>query len=216
MGSGSVLKPPGSGVFLGSERPDKVLWHSSQRRPRPRCAAPQVWQCTGAPSRMIATAERIQPLTVRGRRAPPDAQRAAQPRRISRPFAVLGFCRPKASTRRHDETHACSTNAHGACHVGAGARVRHPGGCHGSDEIRPRPVYRGEGWIEAGDAQVGIQSARRYARPDAGSERLLDYEMRNSAKWEPLAPKDRARGRAWFRGLCASAETTCDMRSVDQ
>ncbi|MGV2908054.1 hypothetical protein [Achromobacter sp. AGC25] len=112
----------------------------------------------------------------------------------------------------------------------------------GSDESRPRPVYRGEGWIEAGDAQVGIQSARGYARPDAGSERLLDlgsdwlteraalqgivackgewllldYEMRNSAKWEPLAPKDRARGRAWFRGICASAETTCDMRSVDQ
>ncbi len=106
---------------------------------------------------------------------------------------------------------------------------------------RPRPVYRGEGWIQAADAQVGIQSARGYARPDAASERLLDlgddwlteratlrgivacegdwllldYEMRNSDKFEPLAPKDRTRGRAWFRGVCSSSETTCDMRSVD-
>jgi len=112
----------------------------------------------------------------------------------------------------------------------------------GNDTPRPRPVYRGEGWIEAEDAQVGIQSARGYARPDAGSERLLDlksdwlteraalrgivacdgewllldYEMRQSENWEPLAPKDRTRGRAWFRGVCASAETTCDMRSVDK
>ncbi|CAB3643064.1 hypothetical protein [Achromobacter pestifer] len=112
----------------------------------------------------------------------------------------------------------------------------------GGDHSQPRPVYQGVGWIEAGDAQVGIQSARGYARPDAGSERLLDlkddwlteratlrgivacdgewllldYEMRNSEKWEPLAPKDRTRGRAWFRGICASSETTCDMRSVDK
>jgi len=112
----------------------------------------------------------------------------------------------------------------------------------GNDTPRPRPVYRGEGWIEAEDAQVGIQSARGYARPDAGSERLLDlksdwlteratlrgivacdgewllldYEMRQSENWEPLAPKDRTQGRAWFRGVCASAETTCDMRSVDK
>lgn len=112
----------------------------------------------------------------------------------------------------------------------------------GSDRSPPRPVYQGEGWIAAGDAQVGIQSARGYSRPDAGSERLLDlghdwlteratlrgivacdgewllldYEMRHSATWELLAEKDRTRGRAWFRGVCASSETTCDMRSVDQ
>ncbi|CAB3816928.1 hypothetical protein [Achromobacter animicus] len=112
----------------------------------------------------------------------------------------------------------------------------------GSDRSPPRPVYQGEGWIAAGDAQVGIQSARGYARPDAGSERLLDlgsdwlteratlrgivacdggwllldYEMRHSATFELLAEKDRTRGRAWFRGVCASSETTCDMRSVDQ
>nr|WP_315846219.1 hypothetical protein [uncultured Achromobacter sp.] len=112
----------------------------------------------------------------------------------------------------------------------------------GGETSRPRPVYRGEGWIEAADAQVGIQSARGYARPDAGSERLLDlgsdwlteratlrgivacegewllldYEMRQSEKWEPLAAKDRTQGRAWFRGLCTSEETTCDMRSVDK
>ena len=89
--------------------------------------------------------------------------------------------------------------------------------------------------------QVGVQSARGYARPDAGSERLLDlkgdwlrdrvalrgivacdgewllldYEMRNDEKLEPLAPKDRKRGRAWFRGICGSEETSCDMRSAD-
>ena len=107
---------------------------------------------------------------------------------------------------------------------------------------KPRPVYQGEGWIEAGDMQVGVQSARGYARPDAGSERLLDlkgdwlrdrvalrgivacdgewllldYEMRNDEKLEPLAPKDRKRGRAWFRGICGSEETSCDMRSADR
>lgn len=112
----------------------------------------------------------------------------------------------------------------------------------GGDVSRPRPVFEGAGWIEAGDAQVGIQSSRGYARPDASSERLLDlrddwlteratlrgivacdgdwllldYEMRNSEQWELLAPKDRTRGRAWFRGVCASAETTCDMPSVDK
>lgn len=112
----------------------------------------------------------------------------------------------------------------------------------GSDRHPPRPVYQGEGWIAAADAQVGIQSARGYARPDADSERLLDlggdwlteratlrgivacdgewllldYEMRNSATFERLAEKDRTRGRAWFRGVCASSETTCDMRSVDR
>ena len=87
-----------------------------------------------------------------------------------------------------------------------------------------------------------IQSARGYARPAASSEwllelgsdwlteratlrgivacdgewLLLDYEMRNNDKFEPLAPEDRTRGRAWFRGLCESSETTCDMRSVDK
>ena len=112
----------------------------------------------------------------------------------------------------------------------------------GNEASRPRPVYRGEGWIEAADAQVGIQSARGYARPDAGSDRLLDlgsdwlteratlrgimacegewllldYEMRQSENWELLAPKDRTQGRAWFRGICTSQETTCDMRSVDK
>lgn len=112
----------------------------------------------------------------------------------------------------------------------------------GGDVSQPRPVFGGAGWIEAADAQVGIQSARGYARPDADSERLLDlrddwlteratlrgivacdgdwllldYEMRNSEQWELLPPEDRVRGRAWFRGVCASAETTCDMPSVDK
>lgn len=105
---------------------------------------------------------------------------------------------------------------------------------------KPRPVYQGEGWIEAGDMQVGVQSARGYARPDAGSERLLDlkgdwlrdrvalrgivacdgewllldYEMRNDEAGAAGAEGPQA-GRAWFRGICGSEETSCDMRSVD-
>ncbi|WP_025137690.1 SH3 domain-containing protein [Achromobacter sp. DH1f] len=112
----------------------------------------------------------------------------------------------------------------------------------GNDQSRPRPVYQGEGWIEAGDANIAIQSARGYARPDPASQRLLDlqdnwlterakvqgivacdgqwllldYEIRNSDKFEALPPKDRTRGRAWFRGICEISETTCDMPSVDK
>mgnify|MGYP000980185764 CR=1 FL=1 len=41
-------------------------------------------------------------------------------------------------------------------------------------ERAPRKLYKGEGWIRADDARVGIQSARGYAKPDAASQRLVD------------------------------------------
>ncbi|MFY2836203.1 hypothetical protein [Achromobacter xylosoxidans] len=113
-------------------------------------------------------------------------------------------------------------------------------------ERAPRKVYKGEGWIRADDARVGIQSARGYARPDAASQRLVDLgsdwltEMGKiqgiracHEDWVLLdylvdrkrSPQDeivervqgeRLAGRAWFRGLCDVQETTCDMKSVDR
>lgn len=110
----------------------------------------------------------------------------------------------------------------------------------------PRKVYKGEGWIRADDAHVGIQSARGYLKPDAASQRLVDLgsdwltEMGKiqgiracHENWVLLdylvdrkrSPQDeiveRAKGeqlagRAWFRGLCDVQETTCDMKSVDR
>ncbi|WP_348995401.1 hypothetical protein ABFG95_02355 [Achromobacter sp. HNDS-1] len=113
-------------------------------------------------------------------------------------------------------------------------------------ERAPRKLYKGEGWIRADDARVGIQSARGYAWPDAASQRLVDLgsdwltEMGKiqgiracHEDWVLLdylvdrkrSPQDeiveRAKGeqlagRAWFRGLCDVQETTCDMKSVDR
>ncbi|OCZ68673.1 hypothetical protein A7P25_12875 [Achromobacter xylosoxidans] len=113
-------------------------------------------------------------------------------------------------------------------------------------ERAPRKLYKGEGWILADDARVGIQSARGYARPDAASQRLVDLgsdwltEMGKikgiracHEEWVLLdylvdrkrSPQDdivaRAKGeqlagRAWFRGLCEAQETSCDMKSVDR
>lgn len=110
----------------------------------------------------------------------------------------------------------------------------------------PRKVYKGEGWIRADEARVGIQSARGYLKPDAASQRLVDLggdwltEMGKiqgiracHENWVLLdylvdrkrSPQDeiveRAKGeqlagRAWFRGLCDVQETTCDMKSVDR
>lgn len=109
-----------------------------------------------------------------------------------------------------------------------------------------RPVYAGEGWIPADAARIGIQSGRGYQRPDAASARLVDLgsdwltEMGRirriaacSGEWVLLDfTIDRRReagggltemradqqttGQAWFRGVCSSQETTCDMRSVDE
>lgn len=113
-------------------------------------------------------------------------------------------------------------------------------------ERAPRKLYKGEGWIRADDARVGIQSARGYAKPDAASQRLVDLgsdwltEMGKiqgiracHESWVLLdyvvdrkrSPKDeiverpkgeQLAGRAWFRGLCDVQETSCDMKSVDQ
>lgn len=109
------------------------------------------------------------------------------------------------------------------------------------DHTRPRPVYRGIGWIRSDDARIGIQSARGYARPNSMSARLLDlgddwltdrgtirnivachapwvlldYEINRGTGMQILPEAQRTRGRAWFRGLCSNAVTTCDMRSVD-
>ncbi|KWU22039.1 hypothetical protein [Achromobacter xylosoxidans] len=113
-------------------------------------------------------------------------------------------------------------------------------------ERAPRKLYKGEGWIRADDARVGIQSARGYAKPDAASQRLVDLgsdwltEMGKiqgiracHEDWVLLdylvdrkrSPQDeivervqgeRLAGRAWFRGLCDVQETSCDMKSVDR
>ncbi|MGW8305101.1 MAG: hypothetical protein ACWGIK_04670 [Achromobacter pulmonis] len=113
-------------------------------------------------------------------------------------------------------------------------------------DLPPRKVYKGEGWIRADDARVGIQSARGYLRPDAASQRvldlgsdwltevgkvqgirachenwvLLDYlvDRKRSPQDEIVARAqgEQLAGRAWFRGLCDVQETTCDMKSVDR
>jgi hypothetical protein len=115
-----------------------------------------------------------------------------------------------------------------------------------SDDYVPREVYKGEGWIKSDEAKVGIQSARGFLKPDPQSERLLDIGsdwltemgrinnilachedwvlldytvLRKRMAGEELvdlAGNDQRTGRAWFRGLCSNAETTCDMKSVDQ
>lgn len=115
-----------------------------------------------------------------------------------------------------------------------------------SDDYVPREVYKGEGWIKSDEARVGIQSARGFLMPDPQSERLLDIGsdwltemgrinnilacnedwvlldytvLRKRMAGEELvelASDERLTGRAWFRGLCSNAETTCDMKSVDQ
>ncbi len=110
----------------------------------------------------------------------------------------------------------------------------------------PRKFHKGEGWIRSGDARIGIQSGRGYLKPDAQSARLLDlgsnwltemgridgilachqdwvlldYTVERKRlpdeQLVELAEGERSTGRAWFRGLCSSQETTCDMKSVDQ
>ncbi|WP_024896970.1 hypothetical protein [Brucella rhizosphaerae] len=115
-----------------------------------------------------------------------------------------------------------------------------------SDDYVPREVYKGEGWIKSDEAKVGIQSARGFLKPDPQSDRLLDIGsdwltemgrinnilacnedwvlldytvLRKRMAGEELvelASDEQLTGRAWFRGLCSNAETTCDMKSVDQ
>lgn len=130
-----------------------------------------------------------------------------------------------------------------------GLRIANASDAYNEDEYperAPRKLYKGEGWILADDARVGIQSARGYAKPDAASQRLvdlgsdwltevgkiqgiracqgdwvlLDYlvDRKRSPQDEIVerAKGERVAGRAWFRGLCDVQETTCDMKSVDR
>lgn len=128
-------------------------------------------------------------------------------------------------------------------------RIRNARDREGSDrdgnELPPRPIYRGEGWIRSHLAQIGVQSSLGYARPDARSPRVLDLkgqwlteagwvngiracsgewllldfvlENRGRAGGAPAAGRSApvTTGTAWFRGICSIQETTCDMRSVD-
>lgn len=108
------------------------------------------------------------------------------------------------------------------------------------------PPYEGAGWIPSGAAQIGIQSALGYARPDADSPLIIDLggewltdvasidairacsggwllvDYRRDSEPGSAAdfydwPADRPdRGTAWFRGVCSNQRTTCDMASVDR
>lgn len=98
-----------------------------------------------------------------------------------------------------------------------------------------RAVNAGEGWVRPDVVKLGIQSGRGYLRPDTASRRILDLgdkwltevveiaQIRGcSGEWILLdyqftgAARDTPTwGRAWFRGVCAISETTCDMKSVD-
>lgn len=114
-----------------------------------------------------------------------------------------------------------------------------------SDDYVPREIYEGEGWIRSDEATIGIQSARGFLKPETESERLLDIgsdwltemgQINNilacredwllldytllrkrlpSEQLVELSSGEQSIGRAWFRGLCSNAETTCDMKSVD-
>ncbi len=108
-----------------------------------------------------------------------------------------------------------------------------------------RAVYSGAGWVAADAVTVRFQSGRGRSRPDpdapsvidlgddwltdmgrvdaihgcSGEWVLVDYtiERRRDAgdRIVDIAAADRPTGRAWFRGLCAVEETTCDMPSAD-
>lgn len=112
------------------------------------------------------------------------------------------------------------------------------------DDIR-RPVIEGEGWIPADLARFQIQSGRGYAGPSTNSRRILDLEGKWIAdsgdieralgcdgEWmlieAAIGPKRDLAGqdipperretvlrRAWFRGVCGNARTSCDRPSVD-
>jgi hypothetical protein len=102
----------------------------------------------------------------------------------------------------------------------------------------PRPTYAGTGWISGNLVRFGVQSAHGYAQPDVKSERRVDlgqdWLSDRAEITRMLACKDdwahvefRLRAatgaadalgepqRAWFRGICANQETTCDRAAVD-
>lgn len=98
-----------------------------------------------------------------------------------------------------------------------------------------REVFAGERWVSSDTVKIGVQSARGYLLPDAASPRIVDLGDRwltevyrigeihgCSGDWVLLTYHDDSDvrdmmtfGTAWFRGVCAIYETTCDMKSVD-
>lgn len=109
-----------------------------------------------------------------------------------------------------------------------------------------RPIFRGEGWIPSNRARLGLQSGRGYAGPSTNSRRILDFAGRwltevatierilgCDGEWvllevavgpilgpdgQAIPPEQRKTEprRAWFRGVCSNAITTCDMPDVDR
>lgn len=102
-----------------------------------------------------------------------------------------------------------------------------------------RPTYAGGGWISGGFVRFKVQSAHGHRAADAGSERLVDLgddaltdlarltrvvacsgdwalvefvpeKRRDPATQALLDATDRSPRRAWFRGICANQETSCD------
>ncbi|MDG9669186.1 SH3 domain-containing protein [Hahella sp. CR1] len=99
-----------------------------------------------------------------------------------------------------------------------------------------RPTYSGIGWIPGEQAGFGIQYGSGYLRPDPQSKRLIhlgsdwltergqihrvvackdewvlvDFTILSDERFDALLPDDQIKGRAWFKGVCANQETTCD------
>lgn len=102
-----------------------------------------------------------------------------------------------------------------------------------------RPTYAGSGWVSGRLVRFKVQSAHGYRVPDAASERIVDLGddaltdlatlngvLACSGAWalvefvqehrrDPdsqalLDTTDRSPRRAWFRGICANQETSCD------
>ena len=106
-----------------------------------------------------------------------------------------------------------------------------------------RPTYAGSGWVSGRLVRFKVQSAHGYRAPDTASERVVDLgddaltdlavlngvlacsgswalvefvqqQRRDPTSQALLDDNDRTPRRAWFRGICANQETTCD--SVEQ
>lgn len=102
-----------------------------------------------------------------------------------------------------------------------------------------RPTYAGRGWISGGFVRFKVQSAHGHRAADADSERIVDLgddaltdvaaltrvlacsgawalvEFVQEKRRDPVTQAlrdatDRTPRRAWFRGICANQETTCD------